>query len=42
MTLLTVDRINKSYGGIQALNNCTMNFTEGAINGLIGPRKSVV
>jgi len=40
MTLLTVDRINKSYGGIQALNNCTMNFTEGAINGLIGPNGS--
>lgn len=40
MTLLEVDNISKSYGGIQALRNCTMNFTEGAINGLIGPNGS--
>ncbi len=40
MTLLTVENISKSYGGVQALQGCTMTFTEGAINGLIGPNGS--
>jgi neutral amino acid transport system ATP-binding protein len=40
MTLLNVENISKSYGGIKALQHCTMNFTEGAINGLIGPNGS--
>ena len=40
MTLLGVEGITKNYGGIQALRNCTMNFQEGAINGLIGPNGS--
>jgi ABC-type branched-subunit amino acid transport system ATPase component len=40
MRLLEVDNISKSYGGIKALQLCTMNFTEGAINGLIGPNGS--
>jgi len=40
MTLLGVNNISKSYGGIQALRECTMNFQEGAINGLIGPNGS--
>jgi len=40
MTLLTVENIAKSYGGVQALRGCTMTFTEGAINGLIGPNGS--
>lgn len=40
MTLLSVENISKSYGGIQALRDCTMNFQEGAINGLIGPNGS--
>jgi neutral amino acid transport system ATP-binding protein len=40
MTLLEVNNISKSYGGIKALQLCTMNFTEGAINGLIGPNGS--
>ena len=40
MTLLSVEGIVKNYGGIQALRGCTMNFQEGAINGLIGPNGS--
>jgi neutral amino acid transport system ATP-binding protein len=40
MTLLAVEEISKSYGGVQALRGCTMNFAEGAINGLIGPNGS--
>lgn len=40
MTLLEIQGVNKSYGGIQALRTCSMNFTEGAINGLIGPNGS--
>ncbi len=40
MTLLGVEGITKNYGGIQALRSCTMNFQEGAINGLIGPNGS--
>jgi neutral amino acid transport system ATP-binding protein len=40
MTLLAVEGIRKSYGGIQALRGCSMSFAEGAINGLIGPNGS--
>jgi ABC-type branched-subunit amino acid transport system ATPase component len=40
MTLLTVENISKSYGGVRALGGCTMSFTEGAVNGLIGPNGS--
>lgn len=40
MTLLTVQGVRKSYGGVQALRGCTMSFAEGAINGLIGPNGS--
>lgn len=40
MSLLTVEGVVKSYGGVQALRGCTMSFEEGAINGLIGPNGS--
>jgi ABC-type branched-subunit amino acid transport system ATPase component len=40
VSILQVTDITKSYGGIQALTGCTMTFTEGAINGLIGPNGS--
>jgi len=36
VSILQVTDIKKSYGGIRALTGCTMSFTEGAINGLIG------
>lgn len=38
--ILEVEGISKSYGGIKALNNCSISFAEGAINGLIGPNGS--
>jgi branched-chain amino acid transport system permease protein len=40
VSILEVTDIKKSYGGIQALTGCTMDFAEGAINGLIGPNGS--
>lgn len=38
--VLEVDDVRKAYGGIRALAGCSMKFTEGAINGLIGPNGS--
>jgi neutral amino acid transport system ATP-binding protein len=38
--VLEVDEVRKAYGGIRALAGCSMQFTEGAINGLIGPNGS--
>jgi ABC-type branched-subunit amino acid transport system ATPase component len=40
MSILQVSDISKSYGGIRALDGCSMAFEEGAINGLIGPNGS--
>jgi len=40
VSILQVSDIKKAYGGIRALAGCTMNFEEGAINGLIGPNGS--
>ena len=40
MSILEVSDIRKSYGGIKALDGCSMTFEEGAINGLIGPNGS--
>ncbi|KUK22428.1 MAG: 2-hydroxyglutaryl-CoA dehydratase D-component [Thermotoga petrophila] len=37
MPLLTVNRLNKSFGGLVALNNFTLNVEEGELVGLIGP-----
>ena len=38
--ILEAEGISKSYGGIKALNACSIRFTEGAINALIGPNGS--
>jgi ABC-type branched-subunit amino acid transport system ATPase component len=38
--ILEAEEISKSYGGIKALNACSISFAEGAINGLIGPNGS--
>jgi branched-chain amino acid transport system ATP-binding protein len=38
--LLEVAGVSKSYGGVQALSDCHMQVTEGAIHGLIGPNGS--
>jgi ABC-type branched-subunit amino acid transport system ATPase component len=40
VSILQVSDIRKSYGGIRALDGCSMTFEEGAINGLIGPNGS--
>jgi neutral amino acid transport system ATP-binding protein len=40
VSLLEVAAVSKAYGGIRALEGCTMTFEEGAINGLIGPNGS--
>jgi neutral amino acid transport system ATP-binding protein len=38
--LLAIEDVRKSYGGVHALDGCSMSFAEGAINGLIGPNGS--
>jgi ABC-type branched-subunit amino acid transport system ATPase component len=38
--LLEVSGVSKSYGGVQALADCHINVSEGAIHGLIGPNGS--
>jgi ABC-type branched-subunit amino acid transport system ATPase component len=40
VSLLEVADVHRAYGGIKALNSATMQFEEGAINGLIGPNGS--
>src|SRR3990172_1653291 len=38
--MLTIWEISKSFGGIQAINNCSLELKEGVIYGLIGPNGS--
>ncbi|MBS3737151.1 MAG: ABC transporter ATP-binding protein [Candidatus Bipolaricaulota bacterium] len=35
--MLRVENLNKSFGGIQAVNNCSITVEQGTITGLIGP-----
>ena len=35
--ILTIENLSKSLDGIQAVNNCTFNVSNGSITGLIGP-----
>ena len=37
MALLEIQGLKKSFGGIQAVNDCTFSVEEGAITSLIGP-----
>ncbi len=37
MALLEIQELNKSFGGIQAVNDCTFTVEEGSITSLIGP-----
>ena len=40
MSLLEVSNISKSFGGIQALDACSIDVEKGSITGLIGPNGS--
>lgn len=40
MNVLEVRNVSKAYGGIVALNACSLNVPEGKISGLIGPNGS--
>lgn len=40
MSLLEVDGLEKAFGGIRALNGCSLGVEEGSIAGLIGPNGS--
>ena len=37
MTLLTVNGIKKSFGGLKALNDVNLNVEEGTVHAVIGP-----
>src|SRR6476620_11249182 len=39
-SLLTVEGVSKSFGGVHALSACHLDIQEGAIHGLIGPNGS--
>ncbi len=39
-TLLNVDRVSKSFGGLRALTECSLSVEMGSITGLIGPNGS--
>jgi ABC-type branched-subunit amino acid transport system ATPase component len=39
-TLLRVDNVSKSFGGVQALRDCSLDVEKGSITGLIGPNGS--
>jgi neutral amino acid transport system ATP-binding protein len=39
-TLLRAEGVSKAFGGVQALDDCTIEVAEGAIAGLIGPNGS--
>ena len=40
MSLLEVQNVSKAFGGIQALNTCSISVEQGSITGLIGPNGS--
>jgi neutral amino acid transport system ATP-binding protein len=40
MSLLEADNVSKAFGGISALNTCSINVEQGKITGLIGPNGS--
>jgi len=39
-TLLNVERVSKSFGGLKALSECSLSVEKGRITGLIGPNGS--
>ena len=40
MSLLEVHDVSKSFGGIRALDACSLNVERGSVTGLIGPNGS--
>src|SRR5512139_1465506 len=40
MSLLQIENITKSFGGIKAVDSCSMTVERGSITGLIGPNGS--
>ena len=40
MSMLDVQAVSKAYGGVQALNGCSLSIEKGKITGLIGPNGS--
>ncbi len=40
MALLSVDGVSRAFGGVQALQGCSLEVSEGSIAGLIGPNGS--
>src|SRR2546421_3338466 len=40
MSLLEIQNVSKAYGGIHALNTCSITVEQGSITGLIGPNGS--
>ncbi len=40
MNILEVHNVSKAFGGIQALNTCSLTVEQGKITGLIGPNGS--
>jgi len=39
-TLLSAKNVSKAFGGVHALNGCSLDVAEGSISGLIGPNGS--
>lgn len=40
MTILTIHKLTKSFGGLQALSNVSVSFGRGEFTGLVGPNGS--
>jgi neutral amino acid transport system ATP-binding protein len=40
LTLLAVDRLHKRFGGVVAVDSCSLGVAEGSVTGLIGPNGS--